>query len=254
MQGLPTIRILRGGPDPIQRDSSATLSIEVGDVTTGERPTITTAGSSFALYDRNGVALITGGAVTTPSKGIAAYAMSAASVPDTLALGEGYREVWTLVIDGTAYTVERDAALCRLVPTLSLVAEDLYTIDPSLDGAWPQRQADTHWRPQLDEAARVIHQRLWEMRRRPWLVWSKGSPRQCALHYALALCYGTAETRLGDSRWGQERARHMEAYEREWERLTFDYEVEQTSTRGEQMAPPVLIGSAGPGWGFGAGW
>lgn len=249
MQGLPTIRILRGGPDPIQRAASATLSIEVGDVTTAERPTITTSGSSFALYDRSNTALVTGGAVTSPSRGVAAYSLSAATVPATLALGEGYREVWVLVIDGTSYTVERDAALCRLVPTLSLVAEDLYTVDPSLDGAWPQRQAATHWRPQLDEAARVIHQRLWEMRRRPWLVWSKGSMRQCALHYALALCYGTVETRLGDSRWSQERQRHMEAYEREWERLSFDTEDDE-GARAEQTAQPVLVGSAGPRWGM----
>ena len=141
MYGSPTIRILRGGPDPIQRAASQSLAIEVGDVTTAERPAITTAGSTFALYDRQGPALVTGGSITTPSVGVAVYSLSAATVPDTLTYGEGYREVWALVIGGATYTLERDALLCRQVPTLAIVAEDMYTVDPSLDGAWPQRQA-----------------------------------------------------------------------------------------------------------------
>lgn len=249
MQGIPTIRILRGGPDPIQREATQTLSIEVGDITTGERPTITTAGSTFALYDRQGTAILTGGAVTSPSIGVASYSLASALVPDTLTYGEGYREVWALVIAGTTYTVERDALLCRQVPTLAIVAEDLYTVDPSLDGAWPQRQMSTHWRPQIDEAARAIHQRLAEMGRRAHLIWSKGSIRQCALHYTLALCYGTVETRLGDSRWAQERQRHMEAYEREWDRLSFAVDSDDEGTKDDQQAQPMLVGSAGPRWG-----
>jgi len=249
MYGSPTIRILRGGPDPIQRAASQSLAIEVGDVTTGERPTITTAGSTFALYDAQGTALVTGGAVTSPSVGVAAYALLSTAVPATLAYGEGYREVWALVIAGTTYTVERDALLCRQVPTLSIVAEDLYTVDPSLDGAWPQRQAATHWRPQIDEAARAIHQRLAEMGRRSHLIWSKGSVRQAALHYTLALAYGTVETRLGDSRWAQERQRHMEAYEREWDRLQFAIDSDDDGTVNETQAQPMLIGTAGPRWG-----
>ena len=253
MNGLPTIRILRGGPDPIGRAVTQTLSIEVGDVTTAERPTITTSGSSFALYDAAGNALVSGGSITTPSVGVAAYALSSTVVPSTLPTGPGYREVWVLVIDGTTYTLERDALLCRQVPTLAIVAEDLYTIDPSLVDAWPPRQAATHWRPQIDEAARAIHQRLYEMGRRAELVWSKGSIRQCALHYTLALCYGTVETRLGDSRWGQERQRHMEAYEREWDRIRFDVDADDDGTRDAlaEQAQPALIGSAGP---MRAGW
>lgn len=246
MERLPTIRILRGGPDLIQRATTQTLVLEVGDPNNGERPSITSA--TLSLYDAAGVQLVTAGAGTVLAAGRVGYALSAATVPATMALGEGWREVWTVTIAGTAYTLERDAALCRQVPTIQITAEDLYTIDPSLDGAWPLRQQAERWRPQIDEAARQIHQRLWEMGRRPWLIWSQGSPRQCALHLCLALCYGTVATRLGDSRWGEERQRHIDAYEREWERLRFDVDQDDSGGRDGKEAQPILQASAGPRW------
>lgn len=247
MERRPSLRILRGGPDLIQRATTQTLVCELGDPTTGERPGITGT-PTFDLYDASGVQVITAGPGSVLGAGRIGYSLAAASVPVATPLGEGWREVWSFVISGTTYTVERDAAVCRQIPTIAITAEDLYTVDPSLDGAWPLRQAAEHWRPQIDEAARMIHQRLWEMGRRPWLIWSQGSPRQAALHLALGLCYGTVATRLGDSRWGEERQRHMDSYEREWERIRFDVDTDDNGTRNRQEAQPMVIGSAGPRW------
>lgn len=247
MERRPSLRILRGGPDLIQRATTQTLVCEVGDPTTGERPGITGT-PTFDLYDASGIQVVTAGSGSVLGAGRIGYSLAAASVPAATPLGEGWREVWSFVISGTTYTIERDAALCRQIPTIAITAEDLYTVDPSLDGAWPLRQAAEHWRPQIDEAARMIHQRLWEMGRRPWLIWSQGSPRQAALHLALGLAYGTVATRLGDSRWGEERQRHMDAYEREWERIRFDVDTDDNGTRNRQEAQPMVIGSAGPRW------
>lgn len=247
MERRPSLRILRGGPDLIQRATTQTLVCEVGDPTTGERPGITGT-PTFDLYDASGVQVVTAGSGSVLGAGRIGYSLAAASVPAATPLGEGWREVWTFTISGMAYTVERDAAVCRQIPVIAITAEDLYTVDPSLDGAWPLRQAAEHWRPQIDEAARMIHQRLWEMGRRPWLIWSQGSPRQAALHLALGLAYGTVATRLGDSRWGEERQRHMDAYEREWERIRFDIDTDDNGTRNRQEAQPMVIGSAGPRW------
>ena len=250
MERRPSLRILRGGPDLIQRATLQTLVCEVGDPTTGERPSIAGAPSTvlFDLYDPGGVQVVTAGAGSVLGAGRIGYSLASATIPLATSLGEGWREVWTFTIGSTAYTVERDAALCRQVPTIQITGEDLYTIDPSLDGAWPLRQAAEHWRPQIDEAARQIHQRLWEMGRRPWLIWSQGSPRQAALHLALALCYGTVSTRLGDSRWAEERQRHLDAYEREWDRLRFDVDQDDSGARDGREALPVLQASAGPRW------
>lgn len=250
MERLPTIRILRGGPDLIQRAATQTLVLEVGDPDNGERPSIATApGSpSLSLYNAAGVQLVNAGACTVLGAGRIGYSLSASVVPVSETLGEGWREVWAFTIGSKSYTLERDAALCRQVPTIQITAEDLYTIDPSLDGAWPLRQQGEHWRPQLDEAARQIHQRLWEMGRRPWLIWSQGSPRQAALHLALSLCYGTVATRLGDSRWIDERQRHVDAYEREWERMRFDVDKDDSGGRDGKEAQPILQASAGPRW------
>ena len=250
MERLPTIRILRGGPDLIQRAATQTLVLEVGDPDNGERPSIVSAPGSptLSLYNAAGVQLVNAGACTVLGAGRIGYSLSASVVPVSEVLGEGWREVWSFTIGSKSYTLERDAALCRQVPTIQITAEDLYTIDPSLDGAWPLRQQGEHWRPQLDEAARQIHQRLWEMGRRPWLIWSQGSPRQAALHLALALCYGTVATRLGDSRWIDERQRHVDAYEREWERMRFDVDKDDSGGRDGKEAQPILQASAGPRW------
>lgn len=247
MERRPSIRILRGGPDLIQRATTQTLVCEVGDPTTGERPSLG-ASVSFDLFDASGVQVVTAGVGSVIGQGRLGYSLSSSVVPTTSPLGEGWREVWTFVIGATTYTVERDAALCRQIPTIAIAAEDLYTIDPSLDGAWPIRQAAEHWRPQIDEAARMVHQRLWEMGRRPWLIWSQGSPRQAALHLALSLCYNTVATRLGDSRWSEERQRHLDAYEREWDRIRFDVDTDDNGTRNRQEAQPTVVGSAGPRW------
>jgi hypothetical protein len=247
MERRPSLRILRGGPDLIQRATTLTLVCELGDPSTGERPGITGT-PTFDLYDASGVQVVTAGSGSVLGAGRIGYSLAAASVPIATPLGEGWREVWSFVISGTTYALERDAAICRQIPTIAITAEDLYTIDPSLDGAWPLRQAAEHWRPQIDEAARMIHQRLWEMGRRPWLIWSQGSPRQAALHLALGLAYGTVATRLGDSRWGEERQRHMDSYEREWERIRFDVDTDDNGTRNRQEAQPMVIGSAGPRW------
>ena len=250
MERLPTIRILRGGPDLIQRAATQTLVLEVGDPDNGERPSIVSAPGSptLSLYNAAGVQLVNAGACTVLGAGRIGYSLSASVVPVSEVLGEGWREVWSFTIGSKSYTLERDAALCRQVPTIQITAEDLYTIDPSLDGAWPLRQQGEHWRPQIDEAARQIHQRLWEMGRRPWLIWSQGSPRQAALHLALALCYGTVATRLGDSRWIDERQRHVDAYEREWERMRFDVDKDDSGGRDGKEAQPILQASAGPRW------
>jgi hypothetical protein len=251
MERRPSLRILRGGPDLIQRATTQTLVCEVGDPMTGERPSISSgpgASPTFDLWDASGIQVVTAGSGSVLGAGRIGYSLASATIPATTTLGEGWREVWTFTISGTAYTVERDAAICRQVPTIQIVAEDLYVIDPSLDGAWPIRQAAEHWRPQIDEAARQIHQRLWEQGRRPWLIWSQGSPRQAALHLCLALCYGTVATRLGDSRWHEERQKHIDAYEREWDRIRFDIDTDDNGTRNRQESQPMIVSSAGPRW------
>jgi hypothetical protein len=249
-QSLPSLRLSRGGPDAIARARSATLYCEVGDPTTGLPAEITAAGSSFELRDASGAVVVTGGTVTSPTKGRLEYALASATVPATLPYGLGYREFWTVQIGSSTYILEREAALCRAVPVGQVVAEDLFVHAPELADAVPTRQIAVGWQPQIAEAERELHQRLADDERRPWLIWSGGSTRMWQLYRALALCFRVNATRLTDSRWTSEADRYDGLAKGEWERLRFDYDFNDDAVRDAKVAArPTIIFGAGPRWG-----
>lgn len=245
---LPALRLAQGGPDTIARARSATLYVDVTDPTTGLAAEITTAGSSFELRDPSQNVLVTGGAITSTTKGRAEYALSSATVPATLPYDRGYREIWSIVIGGTTYTLERDAAICRTVPIPQVGVEDLLTLAPQLDGAAPPRQGGgSSWKPQIDEAWRQINQRLADDDRRPWLIWSGGSIRTCHLNLALSLAFRVNSTRLADSLWHSEADRYLLAFEAAWGQLSFDYNYDDDALSvARETATPAILFSAGP--------
>lgn len=97
-------------PDYLVRGRTQTVSLPL--YRSGALVAPTQANSSFALYNPAGTAVIAATAVTVTGS-IATYAISAASLPSTLALGHGYREEWSLVLTGETdpRVFKRDAAL-----------------------------------------------------------------------------------------------------------------------------------------------
>lgn len=243
----PTLELLIGGPDTIERAASQTITLGVGDPTTGEPAQVTVAGSSFSLYDRSGTALVTAGAVACPTAGRVTYALLAADVPATLPFGDGYREEWVLVIAGTTYRLTRDACLCRRVPVPAVSSQDLYDLHHELQDAWPPGQSGVGWRPQIDAAWVEIQQRLWDQGRRPWLVWSGGSLRQAHLYLTLAIIF-RSNTTSPDSRWELFAADYQQRFQIEWDRLRWDEIDEETGIKDpfQQSASPVQQFGAGP--------
>lgn len=240
----PILRLTSGGPDPIQRAADQTLRIDVYDRDSGAASNVTAA--TLALYNQGGNVLLAPSAGTA-ANGYALYSLLAATVPDTLAIGEGYREEWALTVGGVVYTIARDAVLCRRVPVMALTLEDLYTRHPEIDGIAPSRQGATAWIPQINEAWVEIQQRLYDRGQRPWLVWSVGSIRQAHLELTLSLIFRTLSTGpLGDSRWMSEAERHEARYAAEWDRLRFDVDLDSSGTMDEQQGAPILMFGAGP--------
>lgn len=73
----------------------------------------------------DGDAIVDGEAVTV-SGSVAQYTVAAASLPATVALGQGYMEVWSLVMpDGKTYTVRRSIVVGRFQLFPPLTEEDL---------------------------------------------------------------------------------------------------------------------------------
>lgn len=255
------LRLLEGGPALIQRAADQTLLVEVGSEQTREREAI--SAGTVTLYDTARVALVTAGSLTPSSTipGRASYSLSASAVPASLPLGRGYRLVWSLTVAGTAYVLERDAALCRQVPSPTVTAEDLYARHPDLAEQTWDRQVATRWQPQIDSAWRAIVQRLDSRGRRHELVWSRGSLHDAHLALTLALIYQGMVTRMQDgSRYERLAEQYRAAYDAAWTELVFDYDPDDTATRGlTQSGEAMLSTHLGPrggirGGAWGMGW
>lgn len=248
------IRLATGGPDLIERERAQTLSISVASRTDGSPAAITAAGSSFALYDAEGTAVVSGGAVTTSAAGQADYALQAASVPSTKGYGAGWRAVWTLVIGSETEVFTRDCSLVRYAPHPAVTPEDLYARHNDLRDQVPSIQASVGWYPQIHEAWKEITQRLEDQGRRPQLIVSAGSLRLCHLSLTFAIIFGDLQTRLGDNRFGRLAEHYQRMFDTEWNKLRFEYDRDEDGRPdGQEAAQAVLYLHSGPSGGFASG-
>jgi hypothetical protein len=105
---------------------------------------------TYTLYKPDNSKLVDGATVSIVGN-VAQYTHAAADLPDTLTLGEGYTQEWSLVISGATYTFRRMLAIVkrRLYPVISdadltMTYSDLEDLRPStlesyqqyIDNAW----------------------------------------------------------------------------------------------------------------------
>ena len=155
---------------------------------------------TFSLYDPSGL-VITTGSVTIASS-TASYTLTTTHLATTLALGEGYQEVWALVMPDTAtHTFRRTAAVARRL---------LYPVYSDVDALaeYPSMTRDlgpsaTSLQGQLDEAWRQILGWLAERRAYPYLVLTSDSFRDLHRHITLSLWFKSAfrGSTAGPDRW-----------------------------------------------------
>ena len=117
-------------PDVIERGRQQVVSLEV--YRDGSLVAPTEAGSTLTIYTPSGTKLVDAAAVTVTAS-IARYTIAAATVPTTLDTGEGYLQVWSLVMPGgevRAFHREMAIAVRRLSPSVSV--EDLEAEYPTI--------------------------------------------------------------------------------------------------------------------------
>jgi hypothetical protein len=117
-------------PDVVERARQQVVTLEV--YRDGSIVAPTEAGSTLTIYKPDGTKLVDAAAVTVTSS-IARYTLTAGVLPTTLDIGEGYLQVWSLVMpDGVTHTYHREMAIAvrALFPVVAV--EDLEAEYPAL--------------------------------------------------------------------------------------------------------------------------
>lgn len=132
-------------PSSLTRGADNALRMEAS--VNGARVAIT--GGTFSLYGPTGTAIVDAQNVTV-SSGVATYTVLAASLPSTLDMGDGYREVWALTYSGGSAVATRPAILVKY-PLICPVTQ------ATIEGAFPavsdlMRGNTTHLQGFIDQA------------------------------------------------------------------------------------------------------
>lgn len=166
-------------PDWIQRGRQTVVKFPLRRGSSLQAPTAGT----FTLVDPDGNTVTTGS--VTISGSVAQYTLSSSVLASTLAIGEGYQEVWTLTLaDGTVRTYDWEAAII-LRPFFPVVAQtDLEGEYPLLD----QQRGSliTDWQGFIDAGWKEIMTRLIAEGAFPYRIKSPSAFRSAHLNLALA--------------------------------------------------------------------
>lgn len=190
----------------------------------------------------DGTSLVSGAAVTVSSS-TATYEVTP-SASETL--GEGWRVLWSLTIDGVVYNFRLDAYLCQYVPPNTVSVLDLYARMPELEGRIPQRQSDrgdgTGWQPQIDATYYELLQRMIDDGRRPWKVVGITGAHEWAVTRTVQRCV-TAIPHGAESAFGQASKELAYEVQRLWSSMRLQYEDDSPTVR-RGTSPTVRLASA----------
>lgn len=226
------------------QNNTTSIDVRLGD----SAATVTAA--TYALYNGTTVLQQTVlGDLAPPSTTV-----SASSIPSTLSYGEGYREVWTLTIAGTATVFTRPVILAKYPYHCPITQADLTAEYPDLNDALRSADASS-LQPFIDAAhADIIRRMSADALLASTLVDQHASftaTRELALHkvfraYSLALDEKSSYARLAD--------RHLANYERAYLTMRSRVDLDQDGAADSETRSAVVTkigrGSApvGDGW------
>lgn len=91
---------------------------------------VTPSSGTFTLYDEGGTVVYT--AAVSISSSVATVTVPGASLPSSLAFGDGYHEEWALVVSGSTVTGRREAYMSRKALHCPITQADLEAVHPRL--------------------------------------------------------------------------------------------------------------------------
>jgi hypothetical protein len=147
---------------------------------------------------------------------VATYTISAATLANSLPLGEGYVEVWLLSFTGEAAAREfrRTAALAKC-PVFPVVTDlDLIGEYDALADQRTGRMAN--FQGPIDQAWKVIITRLIQEGRLPYMVRTPDALREAHLHLSLAKLFQSFGLNADGNHWRELAKIEQERYEKSW--------------------------------------
>lgn len=226
-------------PQLLVRDRAQTIRLEVWDDLALIEPTAGTV----TVYDGNGDVVTTGAATITAR--VATLAISAATLPTTLALSDAWRITWELTIDGAAQRFDQMAALVRAGWLETVTPGDLIARHQELAAGReldPQQEGGaTTLGGFIEEASTELFTRLWTDGKRPWLILDTWTTRRFVIPQALALAFRWASTFSEQtSRLAATADTYDEAASKAYDVLQFRYDAAETGS----VADAVRISAA----------
>jgi hypothetical protein len=230
-------------PDYLERNRTQTVKLEVYRDGALAAP----SSGTFTLYDDNDEEVVSAAAVTITAS-VAEYSISAATLPTTQTVGEGWQEEWALVMpDGVTHTFRRSAAL--VLRTLYPVITDLDLTALYTDLGDLRPDALTSFQGYIDEAWRQVLGRLIARGRFPYLILDPWSLREIHLETTLALIFRDFASSLGQGQYLELAESHKKEASFAWQTLTFQYDEDHDGKPdGERRkaAEPVIYLSNAP--------
>ena len=194
-------------PDVLARGRTNTL---VGTLEyNGTKPTISAA--TCQLYDKSGNAI--SGLTMSLADNTLTVTVPAASLPDTLALGEGYREVWTFTINSIPYQYERTAALARIQLSPAITKSDVTRRLPSIERTLG---ASLTVQSFMDQAWEKLIRQLLKAGHLSYLIRTPDALRECHLLLTLTLACEAAAFGSDNAQYAEAATRYRGQWEKEW--------------------------------------
>jgi hypothetical protein len=223
---LPSVEVVEVG-----LDNTLTCPIWLADalvVPTSARVSIYDAGNTAVVDD-------VAAAVTNSVATFEALAVDTADWD----LGEGWRVIWTLTIDGTDYRFRNGLEVVRHRLYNPVTNDDLYIYASGLDpdGTSPITR-EANFDDQLAEAWRVVESEIRKAGRRPDLIFIPGDVRRWVIHMALAIIFGDFANRAGAERYADRAREQRELANAERESVRLTYAERDTEVADEVERSP----------------
>ena len=211
---------------------------------------VSPTGVKYTLIAPDGSKTVDNATATYPGN-IPQYTHSASLLSDSLNLGEGYVQEWTVTLEGSPFIFRRNAALVkrRLYPVIS--DGDLTSTYSQLADIRPSNL--TSYQTYIDEAWYTMIQKLrQEGGGLEYLVMSAESFREAHQNLTLYYIFRDFHSSLGQSngRYLDLAGEHFRQYHHAWKQINFIYDFDHSGTSespNQRVATQPVIYLCNPG-------